>query len=503
MIRDVVSRLTRIQGARKEVVFFSEGTPLLWHGVLDVLSNRMVAGVMDKVTANRRAFEEAMRMATIARIPVHTVDPTGLRPALSAVASSATTTPFIESFDDPTGTSRRLAIASGANTHFEPEHAREAVNRTVDGDRISMMRLVAEVTGGRDIVNTNSFEKNFRSIVEDQPPSYLLSYSSPANQRDGRFHTIEVRVKRPGLKVRSRKGYYAFRPGGSITPAVSIPETVSPQARAIIEAESPTPDAAATASAASLSVGTPQALVMVGLQVQNASSVFDSSKPVEIVWSAVSDDGYGALTAVERRSVEMAPSTEGATALVAFDKLTLPEGQYRITGIASQDSGRTAAALAHVNVESRPSEPYGFTDIILGSLAPKGQQIVHEDKDVMRLLSYPPSVSREFARDETLALYTEFHDVSEWFEKVVLRLTVSSPRSGVKIRTDKTMTFKKTNREAAATNPWAEIAGRRFVYTNTIQLSRLEPGAYTLQIEAIGSGTRSATVYRQVAFTVR
>ena len=251
-----------------------------------------------------------------------------------------------------------------------------------------------------------------------------------------------------------------------------------------------------------LSVGTPQALVMVGLQVQNPSSVFDSSKPVEIVWSAVSDDGYGALTAVERRSVKMSKSAEGARALVAFDKLTLPEGQYRITGIASQDGGRTATALTHVNVESRPSEPYGFTDIILGSPATKGQQIVYEDKDVMRLLSYPPSVTREFARDETLALFTEFHDVSEWFEKVVLRLTVSSPRSGVKIRTEKTMTFKKTNRESAATNPWAEIAGRRFVYSNTIQLSRFEPGAYTLQIEAIGSGTRSATVYRQIAFRV-
>ena len=64
------------------------------------------------------------------------------------------------------------------------------------------------------------------------------------------------------------------------------------------------------------------------------------------------------------------------------------------------------------------------------------------------------------------------------------------------------MTFNRTNREAAVNNPLMTIEGRRFSYANTIDLAHFEPGSYTLKIEAIGSGTRSATVSREVAFTV-
>src|SRR5206468_991680 len=36
---------------------------------------------------------------------------------------------------------------------------------------------------------------------------YLLGYYSTNGKLDGKFHTIKVRVKRPGIDVRARKGY--------------------------------------------------------------------------------------------------------------------------------------------------------------------------------------------------------------------------------------------------------------------------------------------------------
>ena len=40
---------------------------------------------------------------------------------------------------------------------------------------------------------------------------YILGYSSGNAARDGRFRRIQVRVKKEGLRVEARAGYYAER----------------------------------------------------------------------------------------------------------------------------------------------------------------------------------------------------------------------------------------------------------------------------------------------------
>ena len=47
-------------------------------------------------------------------------------------------------------------------------------------------------------------------IVRDSSFYYLLGYNSTQAPTDGKFHEITVRVKRRGLDVRARKGYWAL-----------------------------------------------------------------------------------------------------------------------------------------------------------------------------------------------------------------------------------------------------------------------------------------------------
>ncbi len=47
-------------------------------------------------------------------------------------------------------------------------------------------------------------------IVRDSSFYYLLGYNSTQAQNDGKFHEIKVRVKRSGVDVRARKGYWAL-----------------------------------------------------------------------------------------------------------------------------------------------------------------------------------------------------------------------------------------------------------------------------------------------------
>ena len=51
-------------------------------------------------------------------------------------------------------------------------------------------------------------------------PYHLLSYSSNNQQYDGHFRKIEVELKRSGLSVQSRKGYYAIK-GNFASPVLS------------------------------------------------------------------------------------------------------------------------------------------------------------------------------------------------------------------------------------------------------------------------------------------
>ena len=65
------------------------------------------------------------------------------------------------------------------------------------------LRTLAESTGGFAAVDTNSFAEAFNRIIDANSRYYLLGYAPPTHPRDGRFHRIEVRSKRPGL-TRSR-----------------------------------------------------------------------------------------------------------------------------------------------------------------------------------------------------------------------------------------------------------------------------------------------------------
>ena len=70
--------------------------------------------------------------------------------------------------------------------------------------------LLAEQTDGRAIVNRNDVRPGLAQIVRDQSAYYLLGYTSLDAPTDGKFHEIEVRVKRADVQVRARKGYYAL-----------------------------------------------------------------------------------------------------------------------------------------------------------------------------------------------------------------------------------------------------------------------------------------------------
>lgn len=72
------------------------------------------------------------------------------------------------------------------------------------------LQVLAGETDGRAIINRNDLAAGMKQIVRDSSAYYLLGYNSTQSRSDGKFHPIKVRVRRPGVQVRARKGYWAL-----------------------------------------------------------------------------------------------------------------------------------------------------------------------------------------------------------------------------------------------------------------------------------------------------
>ena len=81
----------------------------------------------------------------------------------------------------------------------------QSLNSTQD-----TLRTLSSETDGRAIVNRNDLEGGLKQVIRDSSAYYLVGYNSTQTPSDGKFHEIKVRVKRPGVQVRARKGYWAL-----------------------------------------------------------------------------------------------------------------------------------------------------------------------------------------------------------------------------------------------------------------------------------------------------
>jgi len=73
---------------------------------------------------------------------------------------------------------------------------------------LDSMRDLADGTGGVAFVNTNDINGAIGKAISDADLTYTLGFYADSSAADG-FHEIKVKVDRPGLDVRHRKGYIA------------------------------------------------------------------------------------------------------------------------------------------------------------------------------------------------------------------------------------------------------------------------------------------------------
>ena len=76
-----------------------------------------------------------------------------------------------------------------------------------------VLRSFAEKTGGTYISSPGGIAMRdaFRKIVTELGSQYTIAYQPKNSSKDGKWRPIEVRIARPNLTIRTRKGYHAAK----------------------------------------------------------------------------------------------------------------------------------------------------------------------------------------------------------------------------------------------------------------------------------------------------
>jgi VWFA-related protein len=353
----------RILPGRKTVVFFSEGL------VIPARVEDRFRGVID--SANR------------SNVSVYTMDAAGLR--------TTSGQQVIRRDMDAAAALRRAEDPNNPNA--DPGRPMtQSLERAEDGlrsDPNSGLGTLAEQTGGFLIRDTNDLRAGFRRISEEMRFYYMLSYAPTNETFDGSFREISVKLKRSGLNVQARKGYFAVRSQGPV---------LSYEAPALALLERSAKADAFPVRAAALSFPDPKRPGLVSVLVEIPGTVptyaFEEERKAYradlVVLAQISDGSGNVVDKLSQRYQPSVPET-GLEAIkqspVLFYREThLPKGHYVLDAVA-YDNSTSKASLRSLPFDV-PSPDNGHLQ--LGSLVTIGrfEQLPKEEIDSSRPLQY-------------------------------------------------------------------------------------------------------------------
>jgi VWFA-related protein len=471
-IRRLSDFMSGVRGRRKALVLFSEG---LDYDITNVFTNPSASQVIQDSRA-------AIAAATRANVSVYGVDPRGL----TALAGMDAATPGPPIDADP-----GLRLGSVG--------MQDEVRLQNDS-----LRVISEETGGFASINSNDFAAAFDRIQHDNSSYYVLGYYPADERRDGRFRKIEVRVNRPGVEVRYRKGYAAPTGKPAAGPSIDATDGTPQVLRDLLSSPLPITGLRITATAAPFKGKGKTATVRLVVQADGRDLTFtkkDGKYEGALDLAVVAIDGQngkskGGLHFSLTMPVQAAALEQVvATGVRVTAQLDLPPGSYQLRiGAADAVSQRVGSVHFDLAVPDFSAAPLTMSGVVLTSaLAAQTRTAAANPDDLMRkALPGPPTVSREFRVGEELALVAEVYDNDAKTPHTVDITTT--------LRSDDGRVVYAHEDQRSTSELGGSVGG--FGHQAKIPLKDMAPGLYVLKVEARTRLGKGVTASREVQFRV-
>jgi VWFA-related protein len=446
-LKNVAEWFASVRGRRKSILFVSEGID---YDINDIIasngSNHMGSSMVLDAT------RDAIAAATRSNVSIYGIDPRGLTDLGDESIE-------IQSYPDDTS----LGIGSGS---------------LLNELRLSQdsLRVLSDETGGFAIVNRNDVMGGLDRIVADNSSYYILAYYPP-DPRPGRNHRIQVRVTRPGVTVRARKGYLTPKKVDVSTSAVSGP--TPPELREALDSPLPVSGLTMRVFAAPFKGTAPNASVLLGVEMNGRDLQLSATDKIALSYLAI--DANGKVKAGTTDSMTMAnlrPETKARieqSGIRILNRVELAPGRYQLrVGAHDSAGGNVGSVLYDLEVPDFQKSPFSISGVVLTSASAAQLPTVRPDEQLRAVLPMPPVAIRTFPANDEIKVFAEVYDnAGNTPHKVDITATITTDEGKVMFKNEET-------RDSS------DLGGKSggYGYVTTIPLKDLPAAKYVLKVSA-------------------
>ncbi|PYQ41883.1 MAG: hypothetical protein DMF77_14705 [Acidobacteria bacterium] len=431
VLKGVSEWLAGLHGRRKAVLFFSEGID---YNLYDQINNREASAVLD-------AVKEATAAAVRANVSFYAIDPRGLG------GLSAEMMEIQPVFDDP-------------SLGLTPQGLESDLRIAQDS-----LRVLADETSSA-----------FARVVKDNSAYYVLGYYPPGQRKDGRFHKLEVKVARPGVRVRARNGYSTPRIKPPKPDTLAAHDTPAPLAEML---NSPLPRSGfpMQMQAAGFRGDAAKAKVVLTIELSGEGFKFtekDGAFHDVLDLSVLTVDAAGKTTGKNQKvALNLKPRTHQLLTATGFRVLSEVEvapgrWQLRVAG-RSENAGSTGSVFYDLDVPEFDKQPLALSGLVLTSATAGLVPTAGTAPLLKDVLPGPATANRTFYPFDTLALFMEIYDGEKTAHSLDVATTLTAGDGHVAYR-------------VAEERSTASAKGAAIVHTAQIPLKDVPPGIYTLRV---------------------
>ena len=466
-LRRLSEFMASIRGRRKAMVFISEGFGY-------DLSNPWSASGTSFVHDEMR---EAVGAAARGNVSIYAIDPRGL---------ATGTGDAIELDAFPADSALNIGLGS---MQSEARLAQEN------------LRTLAEETGGFAAVNRNDFRDVFERLVRENSGYYVIGYYPTNDKRDGKYRKITVRVKRPGLEVRARRGYAA--PRGKVPEAKPDPLNLPPALRDAMNSPIPMAGLPMRVFAGAFKGIAPNASVAVSLEMQASQFRFTESEGVysnglTMVLTPIEQNGKVWPGVQTKAKLDFKPDTfEAATAngLRVLLSVDIPPGRYQLRVSATEEgAGQTGSVLYDLEVPDFYEAPLSMSGVALTALSGGQIPTMGSEGIIAPLVAGPTIATREFPKGDEIALFLEVYENQPKVAPHKLELSVTLRGADGRV-------IFRTAEERSSMELQAGRGG--YGYAPVIPLTDVEPGEYVIHVEARSFASNELGIGRDILIRVK